>query len=467
MKPLLLLIDDDNEFISDLVLLLKNDYNCISANTGEEGLKLIEEKSPDLVLLDLMLGDGVNGLQVLKKIIKVDDNLPVIMITDYASIDTAIEAIKIGAFDYISKAPNLKEFKLLVERSLEQKIAKVQAKTLSEEIHRPYSTIIGESLPAKKLNEEISLFAGNDNTVLVTGESGVGKELVARQIHQQSGRRNKPLVAINCAAMPKDLVESELFGHERGAFTGASTKKLGKFEVASGGIIFLDEISELDLNAQVKLLRVLQEKEFERVGGITTIKSNVRVIAATNRNLKELTKKGLFREDLFFRLNVLPINVPSLKDRKEDIPLLANHFIILTCGDSKIAIKKISKRAMELLVNYDWPGNIRELQNHIIRAVLVARDDDISELHLDPQLFDSSDIENITIKIPETWEEMDKIRKEEVDKAGRKIEKLFIENLLKMFDGNISKASEHIGINRTNFHKMMNKCGAKYIRQQN
>ena len=311
----------------------------------------------------------------------------------------------------------------------------------------------------QKLKETISLFATNNNTVLITGESGVGKELVARQIHFQSDRKKKPFVAINCAAIPKELLESELFGYERGAFTGASTRKLGKFELAFDGVLFLDEIAELDFTAQVKLLRVLQEKEFDRVGGTASIKTQARIIAATNKNLASLVKEGKFREDLFYRLNVLPIHVPPLRERKEDLTELIIHFAKTASIEMKVLFNGFSTEAMDVLKAYDYPGNIRELQNFITRAVLLAKGETINTEHLILQQLNES--KSVLQLIPETWEEMDELRKAAADNASRIVEKQFIENLLKKFNGNISQAALHIGINRTNLHKMIKKCEIK------
>jgi len=454
MKPTLLLIDDDNNFASDFILLMEKDFNCLISNNSADGFTIFTEKSPDVVLLDLMLNDGTSGLDILKKIIASDENIPVIMITDYASTPTAVEAIKLGALDYITKTPNLEKLKALVERSLKMKLRNIHSKFLEEEINQPYQRIIGESEVIKKLKEQIYLYSQNNHTVLITGDSGVGKELVARQIHYLSSRKNKPFIAINCSAIPKNLIESELFGHEKGAFTGAISKKLGKFEIATDGTIFLDEISELDSDSQVKLLRVLQEKEFDRVGGYSSIKTNARIIAASNKNLKNEVINKNFREDLFYRLDVLPIHVPLLKERRDDIPILAEYFL----RQAEIELKKkdlmFSEDAIAKMISYDFPGNVRELQNIVIHAALLSKGKVINStvMRIDsPQL-------QTNISIPITWEEMDLLRKEAAEEASRKVEKVFVENLLKKFDGNVTKAAEHVGISRISLHKMIRKC---------
>jgi len=460
MKPLLLIIDDDRQFVKDFTLLLEEDFKCISAFSAKEGVKLAIEKSPDVVLLDLMLGEGISGLDILDEIHKYDNSLPVIMITDYGSIDTAVEAIHRGAFDYISKNPNIKKFKLLVNKSLHQRLIRFQAQALLEENEKYYYTMVGDSPAMRSLREKIQLYAKNLNTVLISGESGVGKELVARQIHIMSDRKNCTFIPVNCAAIPKDLLESELFGHEKGAFTGANRRKIGKFEIASDGIIFFDEISELNLDSQVKLLRVLQEKEFERVGSHITIKTDAKIISATNRDLEQMVNEGKFREDLYYRLDVLPIRVPPLRERKEDIPLLIEHFLNITCIEMKIPIKQFSVEAINIFMNYDWPGNVRELRNYITRAVILSKEKIIQPMSLEQKITAGSENHSLIDKTPKTWIEMDEMRKEVADKASRLVEKRFISELMKKFNGNVSRAAEYAGINRTNLHKMIKRCGS-------
>ncbi len=459
-KPTLLMIDDDPDFTSDFFILLTEHFECFSAINGKEGLSKLQNNHVDVVLLDLMFDEGPNGLEILKAIKKENENIPVIMITDYASIDTVIEAMRNGAYDYVSKTPNLQELLIKIQKSIDISVFKKKTRSLQEEISKDFYQIIGSGKATTKLKNKISLYAESLNTVLITGESGVGKELVARQIHMQSEYKFEPFVAVNCAAIPKDLIESELFGHEKGAFTGAVNRKLGKFELASPGTIFLDEISELNLDAQVKLLRVIQNREFERVGGNKVIESKARIIAATNRNLETLIEEEKFREDLYYRLDVLPIEVPPLRERKEDIPELVEYFTKNICNDLKIEPKYFTKKAMNILETYDWPGNIRELQNHITRAIISSTGNEITDTDLDPKLSVSLSLYNYRIKsIPETWEEMDAIRKEAADKVSREIEKLFLTNLLKKFDGNISKAAREIGLNRSSLYKMLKKCG--------
>ncbi len=461
MKPLLLLIDDDKNFVEDFTLLLESDFTSITAYTAAEGLRKVRQNNPDIVLLDLFLGGEKNGLDVLDKIMTYDKNLPVIIITDYGSIDTAVSAIQAGAFDYISKTPNMTELKLIIQKSIRQRSDRFYKESLKEEVQKHYHQLIGDSPPMQKLKHQIRLSASHLNTVLITGESGVGKEIVARHIHLHSPRSNAPFVPINCAAVPDNLLESELFGHEKGAFTGANTRKIGKFEIASEGIIFFDEISELDPDAQVKLLRVLQEKEFDRVGGNKTIQTDAKILAATNRDLHQMVSQGQFRSDLFYRLDVFPIHVPPLRSRKADIPALVDHFLSSICDEMKISHKQFSQEALDIFMNYNWPGNIRELRNYVTRAVILSQESEtIKPIHLEQKVIVKEEFsELMPDTTPETWEEMDRLRKEMAEQARREVEKRFLTHLLEKFEGNVSRAAENIGINRTNFHKMMRRCG--------
>ena len=453
MKKLILIIDDDQNYTSDLKLLLKKDFNTISADTVGQGIFLLNKHSPDLVLLDLMLKDGESGLSGIDIIKMEDKHIPIIMVTDYSSIDTAIKAIKKGAFDYISKTTKIAELKLQINKALEHRLLLLQTESLKEDIEQPYKNLIGETPIMQKLNEQIKLFSNNNSTLLIYGESGTGKELVTRQIHQISERSEKPFVAVNCAAIPKDLLASELFGHEKGAFTGADSRKLGRFELAGDGTLFLDEIGELDQNAQVALLRVLQEKEFHRVGGINPIKTNARVIVATNRKLETLVKKGLFREDLYYRLDILRIDVPPLRERKKDIPLLVQHFKKIACQEAKIPLKNMAEESLQLLMEYDWPGNVRELYNFIMRAVVLSQNSNEISLNIpDRQKLGELDYYEPEKEI-RSWEELIEARKKAADKAARQVEKYYLEKILKKNDNNITKCAKELGIDRTTLHK--------------
>ncbi|MFH1197471.1 MAG: sigma-54 dependent transcriptional regulator [bacterium] len=458
MKPILLIIDDDKQFADEFQYLLEKDFECVHAYNSNESINIIKSHSVDVILLDLMLGKE-NGIDILKEIKKIEEDIPVIMITEYASIPTAIEAMKLGAEDYISKTPDLNELKIIIEKSIKQKSYRLKTKVLTDEIKKPYNKIVGVSKAIENLKEKINLIAANDSTVLITGESGTGKELVARQIHELSDRKNELFVAVNCGAIPVNLIESELFGHEQGAFTGAIKKSIGKFEAASGGTIFLDEISELEPDAQVKLMRVLQEKEFNRLGGNKTIKTNARVIAATNKNLFQLVNTGKFREDLYYRLDVFPIELPPLRERKEDIPELIRHFSKSISLELNKKPPTFNDESVALFIKYEWPGNIRELINYITRAIILCRGEKITPEFLSQPLLKVQNEVELKEEISLKWEEMDIQRKHAAESASRKIEAAYVKKLMEHFNGNITKAAEYSGINRTNLHKLIKRCG--------
>ncbi|HAF30450.1 MAG TPA: two-component system response regulator [Bacteroidales bacterium] len=454
MKQLILIIDDDENFIADLKLLLKKNFDAVSADNIQEGMILLQKHSPDLIILDLMLKDGESGLSAIDLIKMEDKNIPIIMVTDYSSVETAIKAIKKGAFDYISKTTKISELKLLIDKALEHRLLLLRTKAFEEDLEKPFKNMIGTSVVMQKLKEQIQLFANNSSTLLIYGESGTGKELVTRQIHQISERANEPFIAVNCAAIPKELLESELFGYEKGAFTGADSRTAGRFELAGNGTLFLDEIGELDQRAQVTLLRVLQEKEFYRVGGRNPIKTNARVIAATNKKLETMVKKGLFREDLFYRLDILRIDVPPLRERKKDIPLLVKHFTKVASQEAKVPLKMFAKESLQLLMDYDWPGNVRELYNFIMRAVVLSQNSEEICLNLPDRMrlgvLDAYYQLDNEIK---SWSDLIEARKNAADKASRQVEKYFIEKSLIKYNNNISLCAKELGIDRTTLHK--------------
>ncbi|EYF03477.1 sigma-54-dependent transcriptional regulator [Chondromyces apiculatus] len=379
-KKQILVVDDEANLRRVLAAQLSRDgYEVHTAEDGEAGLAFLKEHHIDLVLTDLRM-PKVDGMDLLRASLRDDPSRPVVMITAYGTVDNAVEALKTGAFDYITKPADQDEVRMVVKkalrtRDLERADATRDTRDLSTLATRPELTrfgIIGESQAIQDLYAILERVADTPTTVLIAGESGTGKELVARALHDNSSRRERPFIKVNCAAIPKDLMESELFGYERGAFTGAVGSKPGRFELASGGTLFLDEIGEIPNEMQVKLLRVLQESEFERVGGIKTIRVDVRLVAATNRDLKREIAAGTFREDLFYRLNVVPITLPALRERKSDIPHLAAHFIAKFNARLKKNVEGIEGETLERLTSYEWPGNIRELENVIERAVLFA-----------------------------------------------------------------------------------------------
>jgi DNA-binding NtrC family response regulator len=370
-----ILIVDDEEVLQDIltVLIRKEGHTPFNAVTGEDGLAILEREEIDLVLLDLML-PGMHGMEVLREIRRRDPDLVVVVITAFSSIESAIEAMREGAFHYIPKPFKNEEVLLTVRKGLEQRRLTSENRSLKEQLRQRFAfdNIIGKSKPMQQVYELIQLAAPSKSNILVLGESGTGKELVAKAIHHHSRRSDGPFVTVNSGSMPADLLESNLFGHMRGAFTGAIASKKGLFEMANGGSIFFDEIGNIPLDTQAKLLRVIQEREFMRVGGLETIRVDVRIIAATNADLDGAVQQGTFREDLFYRLNVITVTLPPLRKRTEDIPLLAQSFLSHYARENEKAIRAISPAAMELLLDYHWPGNVRELENAIERAVVLS-----------------------------------------------------------------------------------------------
>ncbi|MEW6616750.1 MAG: sigma-54 dependent transcriptional regulator, partial [Thermodesulfobacteriota bacterium] len=364
----LLIVDDELGTRESLRMVFDKEYDIITAATGEEALRIIERLRPNMVLLDIIM-PGMDGLTVLERINEIDKDIIVIMITATKTVKTAVYAMKLGAYDYITKPFDLDEIRLIIKNALSTQDLKNEVKILRSEIDKGYSfgNIVGNTGIMREIFDTIKQIADSKTTVLIEGESGTGKELVAKAIHFNSNRKGKPFIAINCAGIPEPLIESELFGHEKGAFTNAYGRKLGRFELADSGTLFLDEISELSLATQAKILRFLQERELVRVGGTETISVDVRLIAATNRNLEDSVANGAFREDLYYRIKVVPIHLPPLRERKEDIPLLVNHFLNRIMKEKDAEAKSISSEALDLLIEYNWPGNIRELENIIAR----------------------------------------------------------------------------------------------------
>ena len=425
----ILVIDDEQNIRKMLTRVLSPEgFMVKEANNGLEALKRLQEENYSLVLLDLKM-PGLNGIETLKEIRQNDLNLPVIMMSAYGSIPEAVEAMKLGALDYLIKPFDIEELKIIIKRAIKQYELEVENIYYREEEEKRFNfdEIIGKSSSINKVLEMVKSVASTPATVLITGENGTGKELIARAIHKNSLRKNSPFVVVNCVAFSPNLLESELFGHEKGSFTGAIAKRIGRFEMANGGTIFLDEIGEMDLTIQTKLLRVLQEREFERVGSSRTIKVDVRILSATNKDLKKEIEERRFREDLFYRLNVFSVDVPPLRERKEDIPLIVEH---LTGKYNKILnkkVKKVSAKAMELLLDYNYPGNIRELENIIERSMIMAKDEIIDEKYFNF------------------------ISKEEyIEKKGtlKETEKELIIKYLIQNKGNRTKTAEILGISR-------------------
>lgn len=384
-----ILIIDDEDVLQDVLtsLLVKEGYDVLNARAGEEGLEILEREEVDLVLLDLML-PGINGLEVLKRIRAEDPDQVVVMITAYSSIEGAIDAMREGAFHYIPKPFKNEEVLLTIRQGLERRRLASENRELRAQLRQRYAfdNILGKSKPMTKVFELIQLAAPAKSNILILGDSGTGKELVAKAIHHHSRRANGPFVTVNSGSMPADLLESNLFGHVKGSFTGAVSSKKGLFEVAHGGSIFFDEIGNIPTDTQSKLLRVIQEKEFMRLGGVETLKTDVRIIAATNIDLEVAVQESVFREDLFYRLNVITIELPTLRKRTEDIPLLARHFLSHYADENEKPIEQISPSAMELLMDYAWPGNVRELENVIERAVVLSTAEELDVDLLPPMI---------------------------------------------------------------------------------
>ncbi|MCD6163487.1 MAG: sigma-54-dependent Fis family transcriptional regulator [candidate division Zixibacteria bacterium] len=375
MYSRILVVDDDalvREFIIEV--LKRKGYQVEQADSGEKAVEILNQLELDLVITDLKM-QGISGLGVLKAVITVQPECRVMVVTAFGTIENAVEAMKLGAYDYVTKPFNAKELEILVERALEFKKLKDENKKLKQELAGNYSfdSLVGKSPDMQKIYEIINNIADSPSTVLINGETGTGKELVARAIHYNSYRAEKPFIKMNCAALPEGLIESELFGHEKGAFTGAVKSTVGRFEQANGGTLLLDEISEISPRIQVKLLRVIQEREIERLGSGQTIPIDVRLVATSNRELKQEVRKGRFRDDLFFRLQVIPINLPPLRERLDDIPLLFDHFLKKYCYREGVPIKNLSEKVIKFFMSYNWPGNVRELENYIERAVVMSK----------------------------------------------------------------------------------------------
>lgn len=370
-KKRVLLIDDEARVRTSLKMVLEPSYDIFQAADAQEGLDIFRKEGPDLVLLDVIL-PGTDGLAVLQTLRSESKMTPVIMLTGTKSVKTAVDAMKLGAADYLSKPFDVEELRIVVNRALSSQELEREVKQLRAQVVQRYAfhNLIGKSPGMQEIYAKIEQVADSRTTVLITGESGTGKELVAKALHYNSARRERPFIALNCAALPETLIESELFGHEKGSFTDATARRVGQFEMANTGTLFLDEIGDLSAITQAKLLRVLQEREFTRIGGVQPIKVDVRIVTATNKNLDELVRKGLFREDLYYRINVIALYLPPLRERGEDVPLLAKHFLAKRVEEEKRPHIEFGKEALELLTRYPWPGNVREMENIVEQAFI-------------------------------------------------------------------------------------------------
>jgi len=447
-KKTILVVDDDHAHRTMLKTLLSGwGYSVAAAGDGDEAVALVHERPFDLILMDIRMAK-VSGLAALAEIKAFNPAIPVVIMTAYASVETAKEALKKGAYDYLTKPLDFDELRLIMERAMEHRHLKEENRRLRESLGIRFDlrSLIGRSRAMTALLETVAQVAPSEATVMITGESGTGKEMIAGAIHYNSLRRDGPFVKINCAAITETLLESELFGHEKGSFTGADRRKEGKFRQAEGGSIFLDEVSEMSLGMQVKLLRVLQERELTRVGGDEVIRVNVRVIAATNRNLLQDIAAGRFREDLYYRLNVVTLQLPPLRERREDIPLLAQHFLDHFTEINRKAIKGFTPQAMDRLLRYDWPGNVRELMNAVERGVVLSRSERLDETDLPLLAADEDSSGRMLMPLPG-------------EASLGEMEKATILKTLEAAEGNKSEAARRLGITRRTLHQKLKKWG--------
>jgi two-component system response regulator HydG len=442
----ILVVDDDTAHRMMLNAVLSDEgYTIAEANDGTTAVNAVKEEFYDLILMDVRMTE-MDGIEALEEIKKISPGIPVLMMTAYPSVPPAVKAMKLGALDYLAKPLDTDELRLRIAKLLGHHPLKEENQQVKTRLVDT-SGLIGSSEKMQQVFETLALVAPTDTTVLILGESGTGKELIADAIHANSERMDEPLIKVNCAALPETLLESELFGHEKGAFTGAINRRKGRFEVADGGTIFLDEIGELPVSVQVKLLRVLQEQQFEPLGSSKTMTVDVRVIAATNRNLEEEIAQGRFREDLFYRLNVFPIQVPPLRERREDIRLLAEFFLTTYNEKHKHQIKGFAPRSIDLFMRYDWKGNIRELENTVERSVILCREDSISPQHL------PAPIQALASELgPETPEL-------EAGITLKEMEKQLIISTLKQYDDNRTKTAEALGISRRSLQMKLKEYG--------
>jgi DNA-binding NtrC family response regulator len=442
LKGRILIVDDEMVVRDSLGKWFTSEgYKACPVAGAREALEAIQTGDWDLALLDIKM-PGMDGMELQARLAEVDPDLTVIIMTGYASVETAVQALKRGAYDYITKPIDPDELSHLVGKAMEHRSAKKEVVRLRENLQEiyPHTELVGKSAGMRRVIENVEMVAPSDATVLITGESGTGKEVVARSIHAASPRRYMPMVTIHCGALTETLLESELFGHERGAFTGAQYRKKGKFEVADGGTVFLDEISDISLKTQTDLLRVLQEKEIVRVGGNQQIKVDFRCIAATNKNLETLVKGGTFRPDLFYRLHVFCIDLPPLRERREDIPLLVQHFLEKFCQATNRPVLHVTSEAMDQLLNYDWPGNIRELENAVERALVVCRGNEVRaadfSFHFSPAA--AANVRTLD-----------------------DVERAHIERILRETDHNLSRTARILDIDRTTLYNKLRRYGLR------
>jgi len=453
MNETILVVDDEKNIRTALAGILEDEgYRPVFAKDGLEALEAAKKERPDLVLLDIWM-PRLDGLETLQRLKEFHPQLTVVMMSGHGTIETAVKSTKLGAYDFIEKPLSLEKVLVTVKNGLDVGRLKAENDTLRTVAFKGHD-MVGKTPVISQLQEEIRRVAATNASVLITGENGTGKELVARAIHHWSPRREKPFVEINCAAIPEELIESELFGHEKGAFTGAVAQKKGKFDLADGGTIFLDEIGDMSLKTQAKVLRILQERTFERVGGTRTIEVDVRVVAATNKDLSEEIRAGNFREDLFYRLNVVPFTVPPLRERRDDIPLLVEHFLVVFAQREGQERKKMLPEAVELLKHYNWPGNVRELRNIIERLVIMTPGKVITPDQVPDSIGGAAAGREGQAHRPGSAQEINSLRE-----AREEFEREFIIQKLEEHGWNISRTAEAIELERSNLYRKMKSYG--------
>jgi len=440
----ILIVDDERAIQKALRGVLEDEgYRVTAVGSAQEALTRLQDETPDLVFLDIWM-PGMDGLEALAEFKRIRPETAVVMISGHGTIETAVKATKLGAYDFIEKPLSLEKILLAATRALDHGRLERENRDLREQLERG-QRIVGKSRVIEELRQQIGIAAPTNGRVLIHGENGVGKELVARAIHAQSVRQDGPFVEVNCAAIPEELIESELFGHERGAFTGAVSRRRGKFELADGGTLFLDEVGDMSVKTQAKVLRVLEEQAFERVGGKETLRVDVRVLAASNQNLPDLIAQGRFREDLFYRLSVIPVEVPPLRQRAEDIPLLVEHFIKLFSGENAKRPKTISVEALAYFLSYEWPGNVRELRNMVERLVIMTPGDVIGPEALPPPLRPRDPAATVE----------DTQREKTLKEAREAFERAYILGELRTHDWNMTRTAEKLGIERSHLYRKL------------
>lgn len=448
----ILVVEDDLSHLKTLKTIITSwGYKTTEVDDGTKAVQHVRERPYDLILMDIRMAE-MSGIEALKQIKEYNPAIPILIMTAYSSVDSAVEALKAGAYDYLTKPLDFDVLKLTLERALEHTSLKVENRDLKDKLSADYDlkNIVGKSKAMKELVDMLAMIAPSEATALITGESGTGKELIAKSIHHNSTRKNHPLVVVNCAALTETLLESELFGHEKGSFTGADKRREGRFMQANKGTIFLDEIGETSAMMQAKLLRVIQEREIQRVGGDETLNVDVRILAATNRNLEEEVAKERFREDLYYRLNVVTLDVPPLRERQDDIPLLAQHFLKKYAEKNRKRVKVFSPLAMDMLLKYEWPGNVRELENTVERAVILLTGDNITEKEL---------ASNITEPYSKVSDWVERPKPVAANRPLEDIEKEAILATLEATGGNKSETARRLKINRKTLHNKLKDYG--------